>query len=54
LIHPGCHDFLGVVELHAMCKAALIVIAGVEPCRAESSLEWSKVATEELHPHHHR
>jgi hypothetical protein len=53
LIHPGCHDFLGVVELGATREAALIVVAGVEPRRAEASLEHSTVVTEEIHPHHH-
>jgi hypothetical protein len=53
LVHPGRHDFIGVVELGATRKAALVVVAGVEPSRVEASLERSKTAREEVHPHHH-
>jgi hypothetical protein len=43
-----------VVELGAARETALIVVTGVEPRRAEASLEWSKTAMEEIHPHHRR
>jgi hypothetical protein len=43
-----------VVEPRAASETALIVITGVEPHWAEAIQEQSKVAMEEINPHHHR